>query len=108
MVVSPLFRQHKGLWNRDKQVRPPACAPRPAAGASRTPRRGSPNSSVASRPLGLSSITVHGREEVVVVAADKYRRLKREVTGQALIAMLQASPHHDVEIAPPHRPGANP
>ena len=32
-----------------------AATPRPAAGASRTPRRGFPNSSVASRPRGLSS-----------------------------------------------------
>jgi prevent-host-death family protein len=48
-------------------------------------------------------VTVHGREEVVVVAADEYRRLKGEVTGQ-LIEMLQASPHRDLEIAPPRAP----
>jgi prevent-host-death family protein len=48
-------------------------------------------------------VTVHGREEVVVVAADEYRRLKVEVTGQ-LIEMLQASPHRDLEIAPPRAP----
>ena len=53
---------------------------------------------------GPQLVTVHGREEVVVVAADEYRRLKGEVTGQALIEMLQASPHRDVEIAPPRAP----
>jgi prevent-host-death family protein len=53
---------------------------------------------------GPQLVTVHGREEVVVVAADEYRRLKGEVTGQALIDMLQASPHRDVEIAPPRAP----
>ena len=50
---------------------------------------------------GPQLVTVHGREEGVVVAADEYRRLKGEFTGQALIDMLQASPHRDVEIAPP-------
>ena len=53
---------------------------------------------------GPQLVTVHGREEVVVVAADEYRRLKGQVTGQALIDMLQASPHRDVEIAPPRTP----
>lgn len=53
---------------------------------------------------GPQLVTVHGREEVVVVAADEYRRLKGEPTGQALIDLLQASPHRDVEIAPPRAP----
>ena len=38
---------------------------------------------------------------------DEYRRLKGEVTGQALIEMLQASPHRDVEIAPPRARAPN-
>lgn len=50
---------------------------------------------------GPQLVTVHGRDEVVVVAAEEYRRLKGVVTGQALIDALQASPHRDVEIAPP-------
>lgn len=53
---------------------------------------------------GPQLVTVHGRDEVVVVTAEEYRRLKGEVTGQALIDMLQASPHRDVEIAPPRGP----
>jgi prevent-host-death family protein len=53
---------------------------------------------------GPQMVTVHGREEVVVVAADEYRRLKGEVSGQALIDMLRDSPHRDVEIAPSRAP----
>lgn len=53
---------------------------------------------------GPQFITVHGRDEVVVVTAMEYRRLKDEMTGQTLIDTLQASPHRDVEIAPPRAP----
>lgn len=53
---------------------------------------------------GPQHVTVHGREEVVVVAADEYRRLRGEMTGQALIDALQSSPHREVEIAPARGP----
>jgi hypothetical protein len=43
---------------------------------------------------------VHGRDEVVVVAAEEFRRLKGERTGAALIAALQASPYRDIDIEP--------
>ncbi|MGA2493400.1 MAG: type II toxin-antitoxin system prevent-host-death family antitoxin [Roseiarcus sp.] len=49
---------------------------------------------------GPQLVTVRGREEVVVVAADEFRRLKGERTGAALVEALQASPHKDIEIAP--------
>lgn len=49
---------------------------------------------------GRQHITVHGCDEVVVVAAEEFRRPKGERTGQALIAALQASPYHDVDIEP--------
>jgi hypothetical protein len=45
-------------------------------------------------------VTVHGRDEVVVVDAEEFRRLKGDRTGAALIAALQASPCRDVDIAP--------
>jgi hypothetical protein len=45
-------------------------------------------------------VTVHGRDEVVVVAADEFRRLKGERTGRALVDALQASPYRDVDIEP--------
>lgn len=53
------------------------------------------------RSEGPQHVTVHGRDEVVVVAAEEFRRLRGEQTGQALIDALQASPHPDLELAPP-------
>ena len=38
------------------------------------------------RSEGPQHVTVHGRDEVVVVAAEEFRRLKGERTGAALIA----------------------
>jgi prevent-host-death family protein len=52
------------------------------------------------RSEGPQHVTVHGRAEVVVIAAEEFRRLKGTATGQALIDALQASPHRDVEIEP--------
>ena len=52
------------------------------------------------RSEGPQHVTVHGRDEVVVISAEDFRRLKGEKTGQALIQALQASPHREVEIAP--------
>jgi prevent-host-death family protein len=58
------------------------------------------------RSEGPQHVTVHGRDEVVVIAAEEFRRLKGSATGQALIEAMQASPHRDIEIAP--RRGAMP
>jgi prevent-host-death family protein len=52
------------------------------------------------RSEGPQHVTVHGRDEVVVVAAEEFRRLKGERTGAALIAALQASPYRDIDIEP--------
>jgi prevent-host-death family protein len=52
------------------------------------------------RSDGPQHVTVHGRDEVVVISAEEFRRLKGEKTGQALIQAMQASPHREVEIAP--------
>ncbi len=43
-------------------------------------------------------MTVHGRDEVVVVAADEFQRLRGEVTGAALVAALQACPYPDIDL----------
>lgn len=53
------------------------------------------------RSEGPQHVTVHGREEVVVISVEEFRRLRSEQTGQALIDALQASPHRDIELAPP-------
>jgi prevent-host-death family protein len=56
------------------------------------------------RSEGPQHVTVHGRDEVVVIAAEEFRRLKGQVTGQALIAAMQASPHSEIEIESERRP----
>jgi PHD/YefM family antitoxin component YafN of YafNO toxin-antitoxin module len=43
---------------------------------------------------------VHGRDEVVIISAEEFRRLKGDLTGEVLIAAMQASPHRDVDIEP--------
>ena len=52
------------------------------------------------RSEGPQHVTVHGRDEVVVVSAGEFRRLKGERRGDALIAALQSSPHRDIDIEP--------
>ncbi|HLX98128.1 MAG TPA: type II toxin-antitoxin system Phd/YefM family antitoxin [Roseiarcus sp.] len=49
---------------------------------------------------GPQHVTVHGRDEVVVVSAREYHRLKGDRSGEALVAALQASSYRDVEIEP--------
>jgi prevent-host-death family protein len=52
------------------------------------------------RSEGPQHVTVYGRDAVVVISAEEFRRLKGDLTGQALIAAMQASPHRDIEIEP--------
>jgi prevent-host-death family protein len=52
------------------------------------------------RSEGPQHVTVHGREEVVVVTVEEFHRLKGDRTGAALIAALQESPYRDVDIEP--------
>src|ERR1700680_3318497 len=52
------------------------------------------------RSEGPQHVTVHGRDEVVVIAAEDFRRLKGDRTGASLIAALQASPHREIDIEP--------
>jgi prevent-host-death family protein len=49
---------------------------------------------------GPQLVTVHGRDEVVVVAVEEFRRLKGDRTGVALIAALQESPYRDIDLEP--------
>ena len=53
---------------------------------------------------GPQRVTVHGRDEVVVVAADEFRRLQGDRTGAALIAVMQASPYREVSLEPERYP----
>lgn len=55
------------------------------------------------RSEGPQHVTLHGREEVVVIAAEEFNRLSGDLTGAALIAAAQASPYRtagDVDLAP--------
>ena len=47
---------------------------------------------------GPQHVTVHGRDEVVVISASEFRALKGDITGEALIAAMQSSPHRDIDI----------
>lgn len=51
--------------------------------------------------VGPQHIIVHGRDEVVVMSIEDFRRLTGEVTGEALIKAIQSSPYREVDIEPP-------
>jgi prevent-host-death family protein len=52
---------------------------------------------------GPQHVTVHGRDEIVVLSVEEFRRLQGERTGQALIDAMQSSPHRDIAIEPKRR-----
>jgi prevent-host-death family protein len=56
------------------------------------------------RSEGPQHVTVHGRDEVVVIAAEEFRRLKGDLTGRALIDAIQLSPHREIELDPGRAP----
>lgn len=53
---------------------------------------------------GPQHVTVHGREEVVVISAEEFHRLQGELTGEALIAAMQACPDREIDITPGRLP----
>lgn len=56
------------------------------------------------RSEGPQHVTVHGREEVVVISAEEFRRLKGSQSGRALVDALAASPHRHIDIEPKRGP----
>jgi prevent-host-death family protein len=56
------------------------------------------------RSEGAQGVTVHGRDEVVVISAEEFRRLKGDPSGESLIAAMQASPHRDFDLEPKRAP----
>lgn len=55
------------------------------------------------RSDGPQRVTVHGRDEVVVISAEEFQRLqpKPELrTGADLIAAMQACPYPEVDLEP--------
>lgn len=53
---------------------------------------------------GPQHVTVHGRDEVVVITAGEFRRLMGNATGQALVEAMQASPIREVDLEPGRGP----
>jgi prevent-host-death family protein len=49
---------------------------------------------------GPQLVSVHGRDAVVVVSAEEFRRLKGDRTGKALVDAMRASPHRDLDLEP--------
>jgi prevent-host-death family protein len=56
------------------------------------------------RSEGPQHVSVHGRDEVVVIAAEEFRRLQGGRTGRALVDAIQSSPHREIELAVPRAP----
>ena len=56
------------------------------------------------RSEGPQHVTLHGREEVVVISAEAFRRLSGGQMGDTLIAVLGAAPHQDLSLEPARAP----
>ena len=52
------------------------------------------------RSEGPQHVTVHGRDEVVVISSEEFRRLKGERTGREVVAAMRASPHREIDLEP--------
>ena len=50
------------------------------------------------RSEGPQHVSVHGRDEVVVISVEDFRRLQGQRTGADLIAAMQACPYPEVEL----------
>src|SRR5271166_1565506 len=50
------------------------------------------------RTHGPQHVTVHGRDEVVIIAAEEFRRLKGDLTCEALVAAIQTSPCRELDL----------
>jgi antitoxin Phd len=47
---------------------------------------------------GPQRITLHGREEAVVISVEEYRRATGQPTGETLVRLLRDSPLREVRI----------
>ena len=56
------------------------------------------------RSEGPQHVTVHGRDEVVVIAAEEFRRLRGDKSGLSLVEAMQSSPHRDIDLSVPRAP----
>lgn len=56
------------------------------------------------RSEGPQHVSVHGRDEVVVISVEDFRRMQGQRTGADLVAAMQACPHPEIEIFEPGIP----
>ena len=49
---------------------------------------------------GPQHVTVHGRDEVVVIGAEHFRKLAGDRTGRTLVDAMQQSPHRSANLEP--------
>jgi prevent-host-death family protein len=52
------------------------------------------------RTEGPQFVTVHDGSEVVIISVEEFYRLNGNLTGEALITAMQASPHREIDIEP--------
>ena len=50
------------------------------------------------RSEGPQHVTVHGRDEVVVISAEDFRKMVPAKSGAALLAVLEARPLPEIEL----------
>jgi len=99
------------MTRNNKATSSPAGKPRRAARDSRTSHWALQDAKAHFSELvrrahsdGPQHVTVRGRQEVVIISADEFHRMKGDRSGDALIAAMQASPHRDIEISPLRTP----
>jgi prevent-host-death family protein len=56
------------------------------------------------RSEGPQYVSVHGRDEVVVISVEEFRRLQGQRTGADLVAAMQACPFPEIELVEPGFP----
>jgi prevent-host-death family protein len=56
------------------------------------------------RSEGPQHVSVHGRDEVVVISVEDFRRLQGRRTGADLVAAMQTCPHPEIELVEPGIP----
>jgi hypothetical protein len=59
---------------------------------------------VSSGKNASGNASVHGRDEVIVIATQEFHRLKRGRTGRDLLTAMQAIPSPDVDLEPERGP----
>jgi prevent-host-death family protein len=52
------------------------------------------------RSEGPQHVTVHGRDQVVVISSEEFCRLKGDRTGRVVVDAMQASPNRDIDLEP--------